>query len=411
MAHAEALLRAIERGSAALDGRSTRSCSGSRPSTPYLPRERPNPLLAAYLGLGLGLRLWRDASRSSTAAPPSSSAASRATSRIPRSSRTAPSSMRRARRARSAGARRRRARGRGGRACDRGIPGGRTVHPLLPFRDWNGCRPRSAGSGTCWSRVPAMRRRSGSSASCRCTASARRSRWRAGRATSASVSCFAAVLPAARRGGLDRASDARRRARDRRGARRPPRRSHFPGGRTHRCAAIEPSGTVNAIFRLGNDLAVRLPRRDGPTTPGSTELEWLPRLAPLLPLEAPVPVAQGTPTDEYPWFWEIHSWVDGETAPVEELDAVAGRAGTRRAHRARCTESTRAGAPRGRGIPLAERDREFRHWLARFEGDPAPSCASGNERSPHLRGTARRSGITAISMRGTGSPATGASPP
>src|SRR6185437_1948714 len=58
---------------------------------------------------------------------------------------------------------------------------------------------------------------------------------------------------------------------------------------------IEPSGTDNAIFRLGDELSVRIPRRDGATAPGSKELEWLPRLAPLLPVEIPVPVAQGRP--------------------------------------------------------------------------------------------------------------------
>src|SRR5919206_557466 len=36
-------------------------CIGIPRITPFLPRERPNPLLAAYLGLGLALRLWRDA--------------------------------------------------------------------------------------------------------------------------------------------------------------------------------------------------------------------------------------------------------------------------------------------------------------------------------------------------------------
>ena len=46
---------------------------------------------------------------------------------------------------------------------------------------------------------------------------------------------------------------------------------------------VEPAGTVNAIFRLGDDLSVRLPRRNGPTEPGGKELDWLPRLAPLLP--------------------------------------------------------------------------------------------------------------------------------
>ena len=33
----------------------------------------------------------------------------------------------------------------------------------------------------------------------------------------------------------------------------------------------------------------------------------------MLPVEAPVPVAQGWPSDQYPWFWEVHTWVEGET--------------------------------------------------------------------------------------------------
>ncbi len=70
---------------------------------------------------------------------------------------------------------------------------------------------------------------------------------------------------------------------------------------------VEPKGTVNAIFRLGDELAVRLARRQGPTEPGGKELDWLPVLAPLLPLELPVPVAQGRPGGEYPWFWDVHT--------------------------------------------------------------------------------------------------------
>jgi aminoglycoside phosphotransferase (APT) family kinase protein len=133
---------------------------------------------------------------------------------------------------------------------------------------------------------------------------------------------------------------------------------------------VVPSGTVNAIFRLGDDLSVRLPRREGPIEPDSKAFEWLARLGRLLPVEIPVPVAQGRPTGDYPWFWEIHSWVEGETVPVEEIDAIQA-ARDLAALVAALQQVSPAGAPPGRGIPLAERDKEIRYWLSRFEGDPA----------------------------------------
>jgi len=61
VAHAEALLRAVEARSATLDQRLDAIVIGVPRTTPHLPRERPNPLLAAYLALGLALRLWREA--------------------------------------------------------------------------------------------------------------------------------------------------------------------------------------------------------------------------------------------------------------------------------------------------------------------------------------------------------------
>jgi aminoglycoside phosphotransferase (APT) family kinase protein len=132
---------------------------------------------------------------------------------------------------------------------------------------------------------------------------------------------------------------------------------------------IEPSGTVNAIFRLGDGLSVRLPRREGPTEPGSRELEWLPTLAPQLPLEIPVPVAQGRPGAGYPWFWEIHSWIDGETVPVEAIDTIQAARDLAELVRA-LQEIDPTGAPPGRGIPLAERAEEMTWWFDRFRGDP-----------------------------------------
>src|SRR3954462_196454 len=85
---------------------------------------------------------------------------------------------------------------------------------------------------------------------------------------------------------------------------------------------VEPAGTVNAIFRLGGELSLRLPRRRGSTVAGGKEFEWLPRLAPLLPLEVPVPIAEGRPTPDYPCSWTASGWLEGSTQPVEAIDAI-----------------------------------------------------------------------------------------
>jgi aminoglycoside phosphotransferase (APT) family kinase protein len=133
---------------------------------------------------------------------------------------------------------------------------------------------------------------------------------------------------------------------------------------------IEPSGTVNEIFRLGDGLTVRLARREGPTGPGSRELDWLPKLAPRLPVEIPVPVAQGRPGRGDPAFWEIHTWVDGETVPVEEIDAIQAALDLAELVRTLQALDPSGAPPPGRGVALAERDSAFHFWLERFEGDP-----------------------------------------
>jgi aminoglycoside phosphotransferase (APT) family kinase protein len=131
----------------------------------------------------------------------------------------------------------------------------------------------------------------------------------------------------------------------------------------------QPDGTVHAIFRLGDELSVRVPRVDGSESSESKELEWLPRLAPRLPVEIPVPVGQGHPTDDYPWFWEIHTWVDGEMLPIDEIDAVQA-ARDLAAVVANLQGLDPVGAPRGRGVDLAERDAFFREWLPKFTENP-----------------------------------------
>ncbi len=85
---------------------------------------------------------------------------------------------------------------------------------------------------------------------------------------------------------------------------------------------IEPvhsAGTDNAIYRLGDDLAVRLPRIDRATRQVDKEHEWMPRLAPHLPLAIPVPLARGIPGEGYPWHWSIAPWLEGENATIERI--------------------------------------------------------------------------------------------
>jgi hypothetical protein len=62
VAHAEALLRGTVFRGAELAEPVDALVIGIPSTTPFMPRERPNPISAAYLGLGLALRLWRNAS-------------------------------------------------------------------------------------------------------------------------------------------------------------------------------------------------------------------------------------------------------------------------------------------------------------------------------------------------------------
>src|SRR5262245_23530142 len=79
------------------------------------------------------------------------------------------------------------------------------------------------------------------------------------------------------------------------------------------------SGWDNAIFRLGDDLAVRLPRRAVAAHLIEHEQRWLSLLAPRLPLATPVPLHTGRPGHGYPWSWSVYAWLPGEPAGLRPL--------------------------------------------------------------------------------------------
>jgi aminoglycoside phosphotransferase (APT) family kinase protein len=118
------------------------------------------------------------------------------------------------------------------------------------------------------------------------------------------------------------------------------------------------TGTVHALYRLGDDLVVRLPRLARWSAALEREAVWLPRLAPRVSLGVPEPVAVGRPTAAYPSAWAVHRWRPGEpygVAPLaDEAAAAAALAGFVRELRA---IDPRGGPPAGRA-PLAELDAE-----------------------------------------------------
>ncbi len=80
------------------------------------------------------------------------------------------------------------------------------------------------------------------------------------------------------------------------------------------------SGWDNVMFRLGDDLAMRLPRRAVAAPLIVHEQRYLPLLADRLPLRIPAPVRIGIATDEYPWPWSVLPWLEGETADLSLPD-------------------------------------------------------------------------------------------
>jgi aminoglycoside phosphotransferase (APT) family kinase protein len=86
---------------------------------------------------------------------------------------------------------------------------------------------------------------------------------------------------------------------------------------------VEPWGTDNAIWRLGDDLVVRLPRIHWAAGQAEFEAEWLPRLAPYLPVPIPEPIAIGEPDRSYPYRWAVHRWVPGVGAAMDRFDDPA----------------------------------------------------------------------------------------
>lgn len=128
-------------------------------------------------------------------------------------------------------------------------------------------------------------------------------------------------------------------------------------------------GWDNEIYRLGEDLAIRLPRRAAAAPLLAKEQRWLAYLAPRLPIAIPVPVRIGEPTADFPWSWSVVPWFTGRSPDVSASarlpPALLGDF-MRSLH-----QPAPSDAPRNpvRGCALADRARAVEARLARVKED------------------------------------------
>jgi aminoglycoside phosphotransferase (APT) family kinase protein len=96
----------------------------------------------------------------------------------------------------------------------------------------------------------------------------------------------------------------------------------FPHWKHLSVQPVANAGWDNRTFHLGEHMLVRMPSAEEYAAQVEKEQRWLPKLAPLLPLQIPVPLAMGEPAEGYPWKWSIYHWLEGDaatTAPIADL--------------------------------------------------------------------------------------------
>ena len=151
-------------------------------------------------------------------------------------------------------------------------------------------------------------------------------------------------------------------------------RAQFPHWADLPIKSVRSAGTDNAIYQLGDDMAVRVPRTPGAVRQVDKEQYWLSRLAPFLPLAIPVPLAKGAPSEDYPWHWSVSPWLEGENATLDRI-ADPSQAAIDLAHfitalqEIDATDGPLAGLHNFfRGVPLVQLDAKTREAIAALNG-------------------------------------------
>lgn len=130
----------------------------------------------------------------------------------------------------------------------------------------------------------------------------------------------------------------------------------FPHLLERTISLVQSTGTVNAIYRLGDDLYVRLPRLAKWTDSLNREWQWLPRIAPHVSLAIPQLVARGKPTIVYPYPWAIYRWIKGASYQDDLISNERQAARDLANFISELRHVNMQGAPRGGRAPLPELD-------------------------------------------------------
>ncbi len=147
----------------------------------------------------------------------------------------------------------------------------------------------------------------------------------------------------------------------------------FPQYSEHSIKRIQSDGTDNAIFRLGPDLCIRMPRIKEADKQIILEQQWLPKIAPSLPLATPTLIGKGHPNNDYPLHWSIYRWLKGCDAFTEE-NIDLNQSAIDFAHfilDLQKIDTINAPLSR-RGTPLIERDTAVRQIIEALKNDLNP---------------------------------------
>lgn len=137
---------------------------------------------------------------------------------------------------------------------------------------------------------------------------------------------------------------------------------------------LQPSGSSNALFRLGDELLVRVPRQPGGSATIAKEARWLTVVAPAMSAAVPMVVEVGGPGFGYPEKWSVTTWLEGRV-PTVPWDVAASGSSQRvaldlarfvielRGLEVPLTATEDPALSSYRGGRLADLDDDFRQWV------------------------------------------------